>query len=134
MNDFNNANNELVAEVVELRRRITELETQHREHEASESELKTARDRFEYLLAFSPAIIYTTQSSGGFACTYVTENIRSIMGFAPQDMTTDAKCWPDKLHPDDAERVLSELGPLIEQGGGTVEYRFQHRDGHYVWI
>jgi PAS domain S-box-containing protein len=134
MNDSNNANNELVAEVVELRRRITELETQHREHEASESELKTARDRFEYLLAFSPAIIYTTQSSGGFACTYVTENIRSIMGFAPQDMTTDAKCWPDKLHPDDAERVLSELGPLIEQGGGTVEYRFQHRDGHYVWI
>ena len=64
MNDSNNANNELVAEVVELRRRITELETQHREHEASESELKTARDRFEYLLAFSPAIIYTTQSSG----------------------------------------------------------------------
>jgi hypothetical protein len=49
-------------------------------------------------------------------------------------MTTDAKCWPDKLHPEDAQRVFSELGPLIEQGGGTVEYRFQHRDGPYVWI
>jgi len=29
--------------------------------------------------------------------------------------------------------VFNELGPLIEQGGGTVEYRFRHRDGHSVW-
>ena len=26
------------------------------------------------------------------------------------------------------------MGPLIEQGGGTIEYRFRHRDGHYIWI
>ena len=24
--------------------------------------------------------------------------------------------------------------PLIGRGGGTVEYRFRHRDGHYIWI
>ena len=123
----------LLAEIAELRRRIAELKTLQGDGQTG-SELKNARDRFEYLLAFSPAIIYTTQASDGFACTYVTENIRSIMGFAPQEMTTDAKCWPDKLHPEDAQRVLGELGPLIEQGGGTVEYRFRHRDGHYVWI
>ena len=29
---------------------------------------------------------------------------------------------------------LSEMIPLIERGGGTVEYRFRHRDGHYIWI
>ena len=56
------------------------------------------------------------------------------MGFAPVEMTTDAKFWPARLHPDDAPRVFSEVSPLIEQGGGTVEYRFQHKDGHYVWI
>ena len=26
------------------------------------------------------------------------------------------------------------MRPQIERGGGTVEYRFRHRDGHYIWI
>ena len=26
------------------------------------------------------------------------------------------------------------MPPLIERGGGTLEYRFQHRDGRYVWV
>ncbi len=56
------------------------------------------------------------------------------MGYAPEEMTTDPKCWPERLHPEDAPRVFDELPPLIEQGGGTVAYRFRHRDGHYIWI
>ena len=56
------------------------------------------------------------------------------MGYSPEEMTTDPKCWPDHLHPEDAPRVFEEMRPLIERGGGTVEYRFRHRDGHYIWI
>jgi hypothetical protein len=53
----------------------------------------------QYLLAVSPAIIYTTKASGDYACTFVSENLRAIMGYSPQEMTTDPKCWPDHLHP-----------------------------------
>jgi adenylate cyclase len=98
------------------------------------AELQETKQSLSRLLAASPAIIYTTRVSGDFACTFVSENIQMIMGFSPKEMTTDPKCWPDRLHQDDAPRVFSELGPLIEQGGGTVEYRFRHRDGHYVWV
>ena len=133
MDDPVKSSEELLEEVARLRDKIAELETRSPTRQ-SESELKSAQERLEHLLASSPAIIYTTLASGTYACTYVSENIRSIMGFTPDEMTTDAKCWPDQLHPDDAERVLSELGPLIEHGGGTVEYRFRHRNGHYVWI
>jgi PAS domain S-box-containing protein len=100
-----------------------------------ESELIGTRQRLQYLLAVSPAIIYTTQASGdGYACTFVSENLQAIMGYSPEEMTTDPKCWPERLHEDDAARVIAELPPLIEQGGGTVSYRFRHRDGHYIWI
>jgi PAS domain S-box-containing protein len=98
------------------------------------TELKGARQRLQYLLAASPAIIYTTRVSGGYACTFISENLQAIMGYAPEEMTTDPKCWPERLHPDDAPRVFNELPPLIAQGEGTVAYRFRHRDGHYIWI
>src|SRR3990172_1794932 len=62
------------------RQRILELESRQHELDGAGADLKSARARFEYLLTFSPAIIYTTQASG----TYVSENIRSIMGFSPQ--------------------------------------------------
>jgi PAS domain S-box-containing protein len=92
------------------------------------------RQRLQYLLSVNPAIIYTTKAAGDFGCTFVNENLRAIMGYSPQEMTTDPKCWPDHLHPDDSRRVFEEMRPLIERGGGIVEYRFRHRDGHYIWV
>ena len=105
------------------------------EQSSIESELIGARQRLQFLLAVSPAIIYTTRASGDdYQCTFVSENLRAIMGYAPEEMTTDPKCWPERLHPDNSPRVLAEVIPLIKQGGGTVTYRFLHRYGHYIWI
>jgi PAS domain S-box-containing protein len=98
------------------------------------SERKRVEQRLQYLLAVSPAIIYTTKASGDYACTFVSENLKPIMGYSSEEMTTDPKCWPEHLHPEDAPRIFNELPPLIDHGGGTVEYRFKHRDGHYLWI
>jgi len=104
------------------------------ERKSIETELNRTRQRLQYLLAVSPAIIYTTKASGDYACTFVSENLRAIMGYSSEEMTTDPKCWPDHLHPEDAPRVFDKLPPLIERGGGTIEYRFRRRDGHYIWI
>jgi PAS domain S-box-containing protein len=134
MDDRRKTDKQLMAELARLRERVGELEALQSERETADAALSGARQRYEYLLAVSPAIIYATHASGDFACTFVSENIQTIMGFSPEEMLTDPKCWPDRLHPDDVQRVLHELAPLIRQGGGTVEYRFRHRDGHYVWI
>jgi PAS domain S-box-containing protein len=104
------------------------------EADAPRAVLSAERHRLQHLLAVSPAIIYSTKASGDFACTFVSENIRTIMGFAPEDMLTDAKCWPDRLHPEDGPRVFEELPALIERGGGALVYRFRHADGSYLWI
>lgn len=90
--------------------------------------------RLQHMLAASPAIIYATRARGDFGCTFVSDNLRTIIGYSPQEMTTDPKHWPDSLHPHDATRVIDKVSALIERGGGSVEYRFRHRDGHYIWI
>ncbi len=40
------------------------------EKKTIETELKEARERLQYLFALSSAIIYTTQVSGNYACTF----------------------------------------------------------------
>ena len=86
------------------------------------------------LVAASPSVIYTTQVSGDFACTFVSDNLKATMGYAPWEMRDDPKFWVKHLHPDDAERVFTELDQRIKEGSGSVGYRFRHRAGHYIWI
>jgi PAS domain S-box-containing protein len=85
----------------ELERRVEERTT----------ELNTARERFQYLLTVTPGIIYTTQASGEYACTFVSENVDPIMGFSPWEMLEDPGLWFSRLHPDDAPRVAAEMAP-----------------------
>ena len=134
MDDEQRSREQLVDELAALRKRVRALEALETEREAIETELSGTRQRLQYLLAVSPAIIYTTHASGDYRCTFVSENLHAIMGYSAQEMTTDPKGWPDRLHPEDAPRVFEAMVPLIEHDGGSVEYRFRHRDGHYVWI
>jgi PAS domain S-box-containing protein len=123
-----------VAGVAELSRQRGGVASRKAGPEAAQAVLGAERQRLQHLLAVSPAIIYSTKASGDFACTFVSENIRTIMGFAPEDMLADPKCWPDRLHPEDGPRVFEELPPLIERGGGMLVYRFRRADGSYLWI
>ena len=86
------------------------------------------------LVAASPAVIYTTQLFGNLACTFVSDNLKSVMGYAPWEMRDDPTFWTKHLHPEDMQRVLTEIDRLIAAGGGSVEYRFRHKRGDYVWI
>lgn len=88
----------------------------------------------KHVLSVCPAIVYATKASGDFSCTFVSENISQILGFTQQEMIDDPDFWTSHIHPQDQRRVLSEIHRLIGAGGGSLEYRFRHRDGHYRWF
>ena len=88
----------------------------------------------QHVLAVCPAIIYTTQASGEFECTFVSENIEQILGYTQREMRDDPDFWTSHIHPQDQRRVVSEVFRSIPTGGGNLEYRFRHRDGHYRWF
>ena len=126
--DAEKSKQQLIEELASLRQRVLSLEAE------AAGRAPAAGGARHDLLSVSPAIIYTTKASDDYGCTFVSENLRAIMGYSPEEMTTDPKTWPEHLHPDDAPRVFEEMAPLMRQGGGSVEYRFRHRDGHYIWI
>jgi PAS domain S-box-containing protein len=88
----------------------------------------------EKLVAASPSVIYTTKATDDYACTFVSENLATTMGYSTWEMRDDPKFWSKRLHSEDAPRVFDEMAPLIAKGGGIVEYRFRHRRGDYIWI
>jgi PAS domain S-box-containing protein len=123
---------QLLAELADLRDRVRALEEPQSERKGRD--IHVAQERFSYVLAVCPAIVYITQATGDYACTFVSENIREILGFEQQEMLEDPEFWTTHLHPQDTRRVLADMFQLIPRGGGTLEYRFRHRDGHYRWF
>jgi adenylate cyclase len=108
--------------------------THRKQVEQALGERMALMNDLQNLVGASPAVIYTTKAYDDYACTFVSENLLTTMGYAPWEMRDDPKFWSKRLHPEDADRVYTEMAPLIEAGGGTLEYRFRHRRGHYLWI
>jgi len=90
--------------------------------------------RFEYLIANTPAIIYSSVPSGDFKMTFVSENASRVLGYAPQEMVDDPNFWFDHIHPDDAPNIFSSLALLFVEGERTYEYRFLTKDKRYLWM
>ena len=56
--------------------------THRKQVERALGERMALMDDLQNLVAASPAVIYTTKASGDFACTFVSENLLSTMGYA----------------------------------------------------
>ena len=63
-----------------------------------------------------------------------SEGITRTFGYPPPE-TTSLEWWGDRVHPDDAERVLRTLHQALEDTGvWAQEYRYRRADGSYVVV
>jgi PAS domain S-box-containing protein len=61
-------------------------------------------------------------------------NTKAVLGYGPDELGTTQKGWFDRMHPDDVARVRAEFHQTGWAPVFATEYRYRHRDGHYVWI
>ena len=91
-------------------------------------------ERYRYLLANTPAIIYSSVPSGDFKMTFVSENATRVLGYQPAQMLADPNFWFNHIHPEDVPAIFSSLALLFVESQRTYEYRFQAADGRYLWM
>ncbi|MDH3637613.1 MAG: PAS domain-containing protein [Gammaproteobacteria bacterium] len=97
--------------------------------------LQEAETRFRHLVDSNPSIIYTTRAHGDYACTFISQRLYEVLGYAPHEMIDDKDFWINRLHPDDCSRTPAEFLQQLQDGdGGTLEYRFRHKNGNYLWV
>ncbi|OIP70282.1 MAG: hypothetical protein AUK43_09855 [Oscillatoriales cyanobacterium CG2_30_40_61] len=110
-----------------------QLQTELKERSLAQQSLLVSQERLKYLLFSSPGIIYSSKPGEDYQTTFISDNIKTILGYDVSDFTQPG-FWLSHIHPEDIGRITNQLSPLFEQGYCSYEYRFQHRDGTYRWM
>jgi PAS domain S-box-containing protein len=105
--------------------------TQRKAAEHAEDALKA---RIALLLESAPAVVYSFAATGDFAPTFISENVKRVLGYCPEEYLKNADFWRSRVHPEDLAAVEAEQCKLFEQGRHTAEYRFRKKDGAYCWV
>jgi adenylate cyclase len=104
------------------------------ERKRAEEEVAAARERIEHLLASSPAVIYSFKASGDYAPTFISQNIKDLLGYEREEYLRSADFWEVRVHPSDSPRILKAYSRLFEEERLSSEYRFRKKDGSYCWV
>lgn len=67
---------------------------------------------------------------------YFSAGWSSILGYDLQEIGNTVEAWLQRIHPEDINRVKTEINNYIQQNKGKIEteYRLLHKDGKYRWV
>ena len=89
--------------------------------------------RMESLVNASPIAMYTCRADGDFRATFVTEGVRTLWGYEPEEFLRDPRFWSSRVHPEDLPHALEQLSRILERTNLSYDYRFRTKDGEYRW-
>jgi PAS domain S-box-containing protein len=96
--------------------------------------LVAAQNRLVHVLVSSPAVIYSFKATGDFGPTFISDNVKDLLGYDPSEYLESPDFWRRCVHPDDLPGVESQFGQLFKKGRHNVEYRFRKKNGTYCWV
>jgi diguanylate cyclase (GGDEF)-like protein/PAS domain S-box-containing protein len=82
-----------------------------------------------------PSVAYVYEPGVNGQCLYISPSIERVLGFSQEIWIKDGGLWDRLLHPEDADRVVSNEAECARSGEALVqEYRISRADGRVVWI
>ena len=96
--------------------------------------LQATTNRLNFLLNYSPVVIFSSKHHGNYGPTFISENIKDVLGYEPKAFLENSEFWMNHLHPDDLDEVLNGLADMFADGFYVHEFRLRHSDGSYRWI
>jgi PAS domain S-box-containing protein len=100
----------------------------------AEQETAAARERLEFLLSSSPAVIYASRAGERPDPTYVSGNVRRVLSLEPEAFLANADVWLSRVHPEDMPKVASALRHIQDHDMAAFTCRFRTGDETYRWL
>jgi PAS domain S-box-containing protein len=106
--------------------------TLEREAEIARAEALAERDG---LLTRLPGVLFRfeRQSDGRWLRRYASAQLEALTGFTPAE-ATQLGWFQAHVHPEDCDRIMALPDATIGHPESAAEFRFRHKDGHWLWI
>ncbi|GAF85408.1 unnamed protein product, partial [marine sediment metagenome] len=100
----------------------------------AEEALRATRERLGFVLSSTPVVIYARKASDDHPVTFISENVRTLLGYDPEEFIENTSFWADHIHVEDRSDDPDWVEHLFERGSASYEYRFLRKDGKYRWL
>lgn len=101
----------------------------------AETELRETEKRFRTVLETIRDVAYKYDLMTE-EYDYISPSAKEVFGFTAAELAAGgAEGYFARLHPEDFRKVRASTSHLVITGTEPhLEYRYRHKDGHYVWI
>lgn len=100
----------------------------------TEQKLRESEERFRLATKATRDAIWDWDRQSGQV--WRGKGFQTLFGYQPEEIDPIRAWWEERIHPDDRERVLSQV-PAAEPGASqqsAFEYRFRRADGTYAHV
>jgi PAS domain S-box-containing protein len=128
--------NEEVRRQAQLERMLQEENLRIRQEKLeAERQLRQIEERQTAIVRSLPIALYSARLKGRFSGPrFVSEGMAHAIGFPAARFVEDPDLWPERIHPEDRDRVLSDVADIQASGGMSAEYRWVCADGSHRWF
>ncbi|UCF84502.1 MAG: PAS domain-containing protein [Desulfobacteraceae bacterium] len=136
MKDKNKTKNQLIHELMELRRRLAELKPLEIEHKRTEESLLESERKLSTLIGNLPGVVYRCLNDQNWTMEYISDGFFDLSGFKPSDLIGNQKLtFNELIYSDDQPRVWDQIQEaLVAKQPYRVVYRIQNATGEEKWI
>jgi PAS domain S-box-containing protein len=96
--------------------------------------LRESQERFQFVARATSDAVWDWDLVSD--AVWWNEGVLTLFGYPPEGIGQDRAWWHATLHPEDRERVVSNLRTAIAQGAESwsAEYRYRRADGSYAEV
>ena len=136
MEDKNKTKNQLIYELMELRRRLAELKPLEIEHKRTENSLLESERKLATLIGNLPGVVYRCLNDQNWIMEYISDGCFDLTGFKPSDLIGNQKvAFNELIYSNDQPRVWDQIQEaLVAKQPYRVVYRIRSANGEEKWI
>ena len=124
----------LIFLTIMLLRQIKRIQLAYQRQAEQQAEIASAKERYRLLVDNLPVVTWQSNEFG--ATSFISNNVEKFYGYLPEEIyAAKESLWFGRIHEDDRANVVTMYNALFKGTGVfDVEYRIQHKDGHWLWL